>query len=127
MKIPSFTFACKKLGYDPTKSLPDVSKMPKHMQASTVAKAKLDIIYEAARDGVELDYDDINQDKWGIWWWLNKPGFRFYVAFIDYSLATTTGGPRLCVLSREDAIYHANKHKALWKSATVIPKKKSKK
>lgn len=104
-----------------------VSKMPRHLQSHTIARAKLEIIAEASRDGVELDYDDTNQRKWYGWFWLNKPGFRFSDAYYVISNSLSTGSPRLCYLSEEDTIYHCKKHVGLYKAAMVIPKKKVKK
>lgn len=127
MKIPSFSFACKKLGYNPKTALSDVSKKPKHLQKHTIAREKLEIIHEASWDGVEIDYDNLQQEKWGIWVWLNKPGFRFDGVYYDFSFSNTLGGPRLCCLSREDMEYHFKKHFALYKAAIEIPMKAKKK
>lgn len=122
MKIPSLAFACKKLGYSIKTVLPNVSKMPKHLQKHTLARATLEIIHEASWDGVEIDYDNPDQKKWGFWVWLNKPGFRLVA--VDCAFDGSDGGPRLCCLSREDMEYHFKKHLALYKAAIVIPKKK---
>lgn len=127
MKIASLSQACKLLGYNPKTVLPNVSKMPKHLQKHTIAKSTLEIIAEASREGVELDYDNTDQYKWYPWFWLNKPGFRFYVSTCAFTDAYSTGGPRFCYLSREDSDWHAKKHLALYKTATVIPKAAKKK
>lgn len=123
MKIASLAIACKKLGYNIKTVLPNVSKMPKHLRAHTLARATLEIIHEASWDGVEIDYDNSDQKKWGIWVWLNKPGFRLYYVYFDIVCSTTVGGPRLCCLSREDMEYHFKKHFKLYKAAIEIPKK----
>lgn len=127
MKIPSFAFACKKLKYNPKTVLSDVSKKPKHLQKHTIAREKLEIIHEASWDGVEIDYDNSQQQKWGFWAWLNKPGFRLYGVYYDLTLSYAAGGPRLCCLSREDMEYHFKKHFALYKAAIEIPKRPAKK
>jgi hypothetical protein len=127
MKIASFAQACKLLKYNPKTVLPNVSKMPMHLRAHTVAKAKLEIIAEASRGSVELDYDNTDQRKWGGWFRLDKPGFRFGGAGCGLSGTYSGGGPRLCYLSEEDTVYHCQKHIALYKAAIVIPKKKAKK
>lgn len=127
MKIPSFAFACKKLGYNPKTAISDVSKKPKHLQNHTIAREKLEIIHEASWDGVEIDYDNLEQRKWGVWVWLNKPGFRLADVDCDITFSCTDGGPRLCCLSREDMEYHFKQHFALYKAAIVIPKKAAKK
>lgn len=127
MKIASFLQACKLLKYNPKTVLPVVSKMPKHLQAHTIAKAKLEIIAEASQGGVVFDYDDSNERKWYPWFWLNKPGFRFDVSFYSFTSAFACSGPRLCYLSEEDSDYHAKKHLALYKAAIVIPKRPVKK
>lgn len=123
MKIPSFAFACKKQGYNPKTVLPDVSKMPAHLQKSKIALSKLEVIHEASWDGVEVDYDNLQQEKWGIWVRLNKTGFRLFAVCFDFTGSYSAGGPRLCCLSREDMEYHFEKHFALYKAAMVIPKK----
>ena len=105
MRIASLAVACKKLGYNIKTCLPDVSKMPKHLQKHTLAKAELDIIHEASWDGVELDYDNPDQKKWGIWVWLNKPGFRLGYVLGDVGLDVSVGGPRLCCLTEPLAKY----------------------
>lgn len=126
MKIASFLQACKLLKYNPKTVLPNVSKMPVHLRAHTTAKAKLEIICEASRGGVELDYDNTDQRKWSGWFWLNKPGFRFSAAIYGIASTYSSGGPRLCYLSEEECIWHCKKHIALYKAAIVIPKKKAK-
>lgn len=123
MRIPSLAFACKKLGYNIKTVLPNVSKMPKHLQKHTLARATLEIIHEASWDGVEIDYDNTDQKKWGFWVWLNKPGFRLYDVFFDFDYSGSGGGPRLCCLSREDMEWHFKKHFKLYKAAIEIPKK----
>jgi hypothetical protein len=127
MKIPSFDFACKKLKYNPKTVLSDVSKKPKHLQKHTIAREKLEIIHEASWDGVEIDYDNPEQKKWGFWVWMNKPGFRLDGVGYDFASSFTCGGPRLCCLSEEDMRYHFEKHFTLYKDAIVIPKRVSQK
>lgn len=125
MKIASFQQACKLLKYNPKTVLPIVSKMPRHLQAHTIAKAKLEIITEASREGVELDYDNTDQRKWYGWFLLNKPGFRFLGSDCVFTHSHSVGGPRLCYLSEKDSDYHCKKHIALYKAAIIIPKKKT--
>jgi hypothetical protein len=122
MRIPSLAFACKKLGYNIKTVLPNVSKMPKHLQKHTLARATLEIIHEASWDGVEIDYDNPDQKKWGFWVWLNKPGFRLCDVGYGIDCSGSDGGPRLCCLSEGDMRYHFKKHFALYKDAIVIPK-----
>lgn len=123
MKIPSFAFACKKLKYNPKTVLSDVSKKPKHLQKHTIAREKLEIIHEASWDGVEIDYDNREQKKWGFWVWLDKPGFRLDGVAFDFAISLASGGPRLCCLSEEEIRYHFKKHFTLYKAALTIPKK----
>jgi hypothetical protein len=125
MKITSFLQACKALNYNPKTILPNVSKMPRRLQAHHIARAKLEVIAEASRGGVELDYDNSEQRKWYGWFWLNKPGFRFDVSDYDITTSGSCGGPRLCYLTEEDSDYHCKKHIALYKAAMVMPKKKT--
>ena len=127
MKIASLAVACKKLGYNIKTCLPDVSKMPKHLQKHTLARATLEIITEASWDGVELDYNNNNQRKYYGWFWLDNPGFRLYGVTCAIAYSLSSGGPRLCYLSREEAEWHIKKHFALYKAAIVIPKKPKKK
>jgi len=126
MKITSFLQACEILKYNPKTVLPNVSKMPMHLRAHPIARAKLEIIAEASRKGIELDYDDLKQRKWFGLFWMNKPGFRFFGSRCVIPDSFSFGGPRLCYCSEEESDWHCKEHIALYMAAFVIPTKKVK-
>lgn len=127
MKITSLQHACKVLKCTLKSRMPDVSKMAKHLQKHTLATAELELIAEASRNGVVLDYDDYSQGKYYNVFLLNKPGFRFGVVFCAVSISSAVGCPRLCFTSDEDARWHAKKYLAKYKAGIVIPKPPEKK
>lgn len=103
--VKTFAQACKHKGLDPKTILPDVSSFPKEHQKALLATAKAYIIVAVLNDDAVFDYNDYNQEKWVLWYWLNKPGFRLRDA--GYDNTDSDVGPRLSFVSREVAL-HAN-------------------
>lgn len=110
-KLKTFADACKVLGLDAKKVLPDFSSYPKKDQKAMLAHAKLVIIARAANllanGGKEWkpNFDDHSQWKYTPWFYKEKgsSGFRFYVYADWYSRSYV--GSRLCYISREVAEY----------------------
>lgn len=119
MPIKTFKQACTKLKLDPAKAVPDVSKMPKHLQKSLLAAAMLFIIAEALNDGWKPNWNDNNEYKYYPWFWMNKPGFRFYGSLCDISDTYSTGGSRLCFKTRELSDYAGKTFIKLYKDLMV--------
>lgn len=127
MKIATFGIACKFFGLDPKKITPDFSMVPVKHRAALEAKFKLDIIYDAAREGNDPDWQDRNSDKYTAVFDLEKDknnptGFRFYFATCDNSVSYAGAGSRLCTYNEEDLIYLVKKHEKLHRALMVIKK-----
>jgi len=123
-KIKTFAQACKKLGLNPERCLPGVSRVPKKHQAATLAGAKLVIITEALNDGWEPDWDNSNEAKYFPWFWMNKPGFRLDDLVFGWSASDTGAGSRLCFKSRGLAEHAAKYFLKEYEALMVIAKKK---
>ncbi len=127
----TFEQACALRGYDPLTVVPDVSKMPGHLQKATIAVAKLFVLHEAANliseDGKSEvwipDWNDSNQYKYLPWWHLkkdrsNKSGFRFGNANYDCTLSVV--GSRLCSRNAEIAEFLATDYESLYRDLMVM-------
>lgn len=122
MKVLSFEHACAIMGYDRDFCLPNVAMCPPVNRKAIIAAAKLFIISAASWKGEDkkIDWNDTNQIKWFVWAYLNKPGFRFGVSAYAFFTSYSAGGSRLCFPSEEDAEYHFEKFKPLFKQLMVI-------
>lgn len=102
--IKTFKDACKKLGLDPVKSLPDVSTLPVKHQKAVIAMAALSIINEALNDGWTPDWSNSNEYKYYPWFdMVSGVGLSFCV--FGRTRSGTTVGSRLVFKSRELAEY----------------------
>lgn len=52
-----------------------------------IAYRQMKMIARVLNEGWVPDYDDRNQQKWELWFYLNEPGFRLDVAHCDYSFS----------------------------------------
>lgn len=102
-----FKKACKALGYDPEKVLPDVSVFPEHHRKSLTAYAMLVIIieYVQKKHNWTADYFSGNPKYW-TWHWVkaskDKPaGFGFSDSSYDCDGTDACVGVRLCFPSAE--------------------------
>lgn len=127
IKIKTFQQACKKLGLNPKRCLPGVSRMLKQDQAATLAFARLVIVARALNDGWEPDWNNYNEYKYFPWFWMNKPGFRLFVIDCDLAFTHATGGSRLCFRSRELAEHAAKYFKKDYEALMCLPKKAARK
>jgi hypothetical protein len=110
MKIESYEHGCQLLGHDPVAIMPDVSKVPEKYQAAYIAEHKLTIICEASRENVEIDWNTYQQYKWRPWFDMDNPGFRFDDSGCTSAYTISTGGSRICFLSKNDSDWHAKRH-----------------
>lgn len=118
--IISFETACQKKGI-PT-ILPDVSSWPATLRRPILALYKLTVIRDAIVGDWIPDWNNQSQKKWGLWFYLDKPGFRFHESGYGIARAAAAGGPRLCFETEEQAIYAANTFLALWEEwLTIMP------
>lgn len=122
--ITTFEEACEKLGLPTDESiLPDMCVFPEKHRTALMANAKLIIIAEALNDGWEPNWEDYNEYKYFPWFYMDAPGFRFFVATIGFSDTGTTGGSRLCFRTRKLAEYAGQTFLELYRDMMVIPKK----
>lgn len=97
-RVRSYENACEEIGQDPIESMPH--KYPKtNRQKAGNAFHMLDTITEALLEGVKLDYENSNQQKWYCWFNDYKKGSGFRFGGSDYFWTSTCalGGARLCV------------------------------
>ncbi|MEO7212620.1 hypothetical protein [Mucilaginibacter sp.] len=115
MKKPdSFEQACEMQGYDQATALPDVSKMPEHLQAYTLAANKRLIIAEAIKGGKHPGPKDRH--------WF--PVFNSLGAFVfsgtDSSYTFTTLGARLDFNTETESDFFGENFADLHEAVMVI-------
>lgn len=115
--VTTFNQACKHKGLDPEKCLPDVSMLPKEQQKAVLATAKLFIIVDVLNDGHKFNWETWEEEKWVLWWWMNKPGFRLSAA--SYADSTSAVGSRLCYRTKALALHAAKHFKSLYQDLMV--------
>lgn len=108
-----YVASCVKLGIDPL-ALPDVSRTREKYQAKTISDYKLMIIRDAITEDREADWNDEDERKYGGWFWMDKPGFRFGVSYCDVTYSRTTCGSRLCTFSDDDQEFFMMECIAFW-------------
>lgn len=64
-------------------------------------------LYAVLNEGWVPDYDDSDQEKWELWYYLNQPGFRLFVVYYVYT--RTTAGARLALRKKELGL-HVDKY-----------------
>lgn len=117
--IKSFSDACKALGLSEDK-LPEVSMLPEKHQKSIIAFYKLVTIIEAINNGWTPDWSDDDQWKYYAWFGVeadesNRSGSGFSYSDFNISDTYTFVGSRLCVDSREKALYLGEQFADLYK------------
>lgn len=108
-----FVACCKKIGVDPL-ALPDVSLIREKYRPRQIGDYKLMIIRDALTEEKEANWNDRNEYKYDGWFYLNAPGFRFFVTFYSRAAALTGSGSRLCTFSEEDQEFFMKEPIALW-------------
>jgi len=119
--IRSFPEACKKLKLNPAKVLPRINGIPKRHQKAVIAQAKLIIIAEALNDGWKPNWTNSSEWKYYPWFWMDAPGFRFYVSYCASTNAYAGTGSRLCFKTKELSDYAGKKFITLWRDLMVLP------
>ena len=124
-QLTSFEDACKILGLDAEKVVPDFSNYPEADKKAMIAHAKLVIIAKAANqlanDGKEHkpDWNDGKLNKYYPWFYMGGSlGFRCYD--YDYWDSYSNVGSRLCYISREVAEYVQETFFELYKEYFVM-------
>lgn len=106
-KINSFEVACKAQGLNPSTVKKQFDKLPAADRKYYFALKRCEIITDSLNPkGWVADYDNVDQQKWWNWYYLNKSGFRFDVSCCASTLSCSTGGSRPFA-SREIAEYFA--------------------
>jgi hypothetical protein len=108
--VKTFEDACETEGIDPT------DRKFTQGDPDDIAYQKLKVIKRAINPkGWTADWNNSNQRKWSPWFYMDKPGFRFYVAYYDITFTITSCGSRLCFSSEELATYAANQFLDIYK------------
>jgi hypothetical protein len=124
-KIKTFADACKVLGLEAKKVVPDFSSFPAKDRKAMIAHAKLVIIARAinkvCNKGKEWkpDWNNNKWDKYYPWFYMGgSSGFRFYdcASWDSYSDV----GSRLCFISSEAAKHAGNQFIKLYKEYFVM-------
>ncbi|HLZ88991.1 MAG TPA: hypothetical protein VKQ52_17170 [Puia sp.] len=105
--------ACRKLSLNP-EDMPDVSRVRGKYRASQLSFHKLEIIRDAIVGDREAKWNDYAEYKWGSWFYLNSPGFRFVDSYYSCTNAVSGAGSRLCTFSKNDQDFFAIECIALW-------------
>ena len=108
-RIKTFADACEAVREDPNQSKFNTGS------ADDIAYQRLKVVVRALNEGWTPDWNNSNQYKWYPWFYLDKPGFRFYGAGYAYAYSHATCGSRLCFSSEELAKYAANQFLDLYK------------
>jgi hypothetical protein len=120
-KIKTFEDACKKLGLDPVKVIPDFSMYPEQDKKALIAHAKLVIIAKALNDGWKPDWENGNWDKFYPWFKMSSSsGAGFAYGDCDGWGSDSSVGSRLCFVSSEVAEYAGKQFEELYKQYFVI-------
>lgn len=125
-QLKTFEDACKLLGLDADKIVPDFSCYPEQDREAMLAHAKLVIITRAANrignNGEDWipDWDNGRWDKYYPWFYMDggSSGFRVDVYVNWRSLSYV--GSRLCFVSRAAAEYVAEQFIDLYRAYFVI-------
>ena len=124
-QLTSFEDACKILGLDAEKVVPDFSNYPEADKKAMIAHAKLVIIAKAANqlanDGKEHkpDWNDGKLNKYYPWFYMGGSlGFRY--GGYDRWNSISNVGSRLCYISREVAEYVQETFFELYKEYFVM-------
>lgn len=108
-----YVASCKKLGVDPL-ALPDVNLIREKYRPRQIGDYKLMIIRDALTEEKEANWNDRSEYKYDGWFYLNNPGFRFYVTYYSYTGAYAGAGSRLCTFSEEDQEFFMKEPVAFW-------------
>ena len=126
VKLPAtWEEVCKLQKLDPVGCLPVVSGMPEQFKKQLMATAKLYIITECLNivDGgkpFEPNWDDYSEYKYFPWFYMNNPGFRFYVSLGYYYVAFVGSGARLCFRTRALSDFAGKTFEDVYRDAMIF-------
>lgn len=107
-----YVAACAKLRLDPN-DLPDLSRVRAKYVAHQIADYKLMVIRDAVTQEREANWNG-NEYKYGSWFLMNNPGFRFGGVGCDFAYTTVSGRSRLCTFDEDDQEFFSKECIALW-------------
>jgi hypothetical protein len=111
-RVTSYEDACSILDIDPEASI------PQGFDQHVIAYCKLVVIAKALNEGWTPDWNDEDEYKYYPWFYLDKPGFRFYGT--RYDCTDSDVGSRLCFKTRELANYAAQQFHDLYKDLFTL-------
>ena len=122
-KVKSYADACEVLGIQP---MDEQQLKAAGFRQDEIARRQLETIVEALNEGWKPDWNDTNQDKYTVWFWI-KPDKRgkayagLAFAYTNYapSHSYTVLGSRLCFHTPTLARYAANTFTRLYEEILV--------
>lgn len=122
-KVKSYTDACEVLGIQP---MDEVKMKAAGFRQDEIARRQLETIVEALNEGWKPDWNDKNQDKYTVWFWI-KPDKRgkgnagLAFAYTSDAPSDTYAyvGSRLCFHTTTLARYAANTFTRLYEEILV--------
>ncbi len=121
-KVKTYADACGVLGIQPMNE--DAMKAA-GFREDEIARRKLETIVEVLNEGWKPNWNNKEQDKYGVWFWLNPKlngaGAGLAYAFTHYAPSSTNTyiGSRLCFKTRRAAEYAANTFTHLYEQILV--------
>lgn len=116
MLIQSWEEYCEKYNLDPIASLPDLSNMPAALRDSFIADYKLQILIDEVNDHVEANWEDDNEYKYMIYWWMDGvSGAGFRLLAVDRDCSSSYVGSRLVFKTKSRAEHAAKYFEDLFK------------
>jgi hypothetical protein len=105
--------ACLVLKIEPN-HMPDVSMVREKYRPSQLALHKLQVVRDAITGDQEADWNDMDEYKYGGWFWMDDPCFRFCAVNCTRTDARAGLGSRLCTFSDSDQEFFMKECVALW-------------
>jgi len=111
-RIKTFEDALEETGRP---NVPEFSDVPEEIRAYFIAQYKMSVIVEALNEGWKPNWDNSSEKKWRSWFTMSPSAFAFDVSHYVDTNAGAGSGSRLCLKSKELAIYCANQFLDIWK------------
>ena len=112
--IKSFEDACEVLEINPNDVFSKIDTKDE------IAYKKLKIIIKAINNGWTPDWANSNQYKYYTWFYVLSSGSGFSDTNFNYSLTNSNVGSRLCVDSKDKALYIAEQFKDLYEDYLLL-------
>lgn len=121
-KVKTYEDACNVLGTQP---MNEKAMKAAGFREDEIARRKLETIVEALNEGWKPNWNDKQQGKYGVWFWIEpkhygaSAGLAFAYTHHAPSLTATDVGSRLCFKTRHIAEYAANTFTHLYEQILV--------